>query len=78
MAMKRANGSGTVYKLRHKKLRKPYRAVITIGWTEDGKPIKKSLGTFATQSEAYQALSTYATNPDAFEERKITTFWPGV
>lgn len=74
MAMKRANGSGTVYKLKHKKLRKPYRAVITIGWTEDGKPIKKSLGTFATQSEAYQALSTYATNPDAFEERKITTF----
>lgn len=74
MAMKRANGSGTVYKLKHKKLRKPYRAVITIGWTEDGKPIKKSLGTFATQSEAHQALSTYATNPDAFEERKITTF----
>ena len=58
MAMKRANGTGSVYKMKHKNLRKPYRAVITAGWTAEGKPIKRSLGTFAKQADAYQALIT--------------------
>lgn len=74
MAMKRANGTGSVYKLKHKNLRKPYRAVITAGWTAEGKPIKRSLGTFAKQADAYQALAQFASNPDAFAERKMTTF----
>ena len=39
MAMKRANGTGSVYKMKHKNLRKPYRAVITAGWTAEGKPL---------------------------------------
>ena len=30
MAMKRANGSGTVYKMKHKQLRKPYRADVSV------------------------------------------------
>ena len=74
MAMKRANGTGSVYKMKHKPLRKPYRAVITAGWTAEGKPIKRSLGTFAKQADAYQALAQFASNPDAFAERKMTTF----
>ena len=72
--MKRANGTGSVYKMKHKNLRKPYRAVITVGWTAEGKPIKHSLGTFAKQADAYQALAQFASNPDAFAERKMTTF----
>ena len=57
MAMKRANGSGTVYKMKHKQLRKPYRAVVTYGYDANGKAIRKSIGTFATQKEAYTALA---------------------
>ena len=37
MAMKRANGTGSVYKMKHKPLRKPYRAVVTTGYDENGK-----------------------------------------
>lgn len=36
MAMKRANGTGTVYKMKHKALRKPYRAVVTLGYNSEG------------------------------------------
>lgn len=61
MAMKRANGSGTVYKMKHKQLRKPYRAVVTFGYDANGKAIRKSVGTFATQKEAYTALALYST-----------------
>ena len=39
MAMKRANGTGTVYKMKHKALRKPYRAVVTLGYNSEGKPL---------------------------------------
>lgn len=72
MAMKRANGSGTVYKMKHKQLRKPYRAVVTFGYDANGKAIRKSVGTFATQKEAYTALALYSTNPPQEEQRKIT------
>lgn len=72
MAMKRANGSGTVYKMKHKQLRKPYRAVVTYGYDANGKAIRKSVGTFATQKEAYTALALYSTNPPQEEQRKIT------
>ena len=70
--MKRANGSGTVYKMKHKQLRKPYRAVVTYGYDANGKAIRKSVGTFATQKEAYTALALYSTNPPQEEQRKIT------
>lgn len=72
MAMKRANGTGTVYKMKHKALRKPYRAVVTLGYNSEGKPLRKSIGTFATQKEAYNALALFSTNPQIQEERKIT------
>ena len=35
MAMKRANGTGTVYKMKHKPLRRPYRAVVTLGYDSE-------------------------------------------
>lgn len=41
MAMKRANGTGTVYKMKHKPLRRPYRAVVTLGYDSEGKPLAK-------------------------------------
>lgn len=72
MAMKRANGSGTVYKMKHKPLRRPYRAVVTLGYDDEGKAIRKSIGTFATQKEAYNALSAYDANTQQYEVKNTT------
>lgn len=68
--MKRANGTGSVYKMKHKALRKPYRAVVTLGYGPDGKAHRKALGSFATQKEAYQALARY----EPAEAKKALTF----
>lgn len=73
MAMRRPNSTGTVYKMKHKKLRKPFRAVIVAGWTDEGKSIRKTIGTFATQREAYQALDKYHTNPDVTAPKRVIT-----
>jgi len=63
MAMKRANGTGSVYKMKHKKLRKPYRAMVFLGQDSNGKTIRKTIGTFATQKEAYDAIANYVYDP---------------
>ena len=34
--MRRANGTGSIYKMTHKPLRKPYRVVISTGQDEEG------------------------------------------
>lgn len=68
--MKRANGTGSVYKMKHKALRKPYRAVVTLGYGPDGKAHRKALGSFATQKEAYLALARY--EPAARGEKVFT------
>ena len=61
MAMKRANGTGSIYKKRNKNLRKPYYAVITTGYTSSGKAIRKTIGTFAKAKEAHEALVQFTT-----------------
>ena len=71
MAMKRANGSGTVYKMKHKPLRKPYRAVVTIGYDENGKCKRKTIGYYAKSKEAWDALSEYGIYPEKFETKKV-------
>ena len=60
--MRRANGSGSVYKLSGKR-HKPWAAKITIGWTDDGKQIYKLIGTFETKKEAREALDIYLMAP---------------
>ena len=55
------NGFGQISKI-NKPLRKPYRAMVTVGKTQEGKPIVKSLkpaAYFATYNEAYEALLKY-------------------
>ena len=62
--MRRANGTGSVYKRSDKKRRKPYIAVITIGTNQEtGKPIRKSLGSFEKATEARRAIDQYTANP---------------
>ncbi|WP_288201129.1 tyrosine-type recombinase/integrase [uncultured Megasphaera sp.] len=71
MGMKRANGTGSVYKLK-KNLHNPFKAVITIGWTDDGKRIRKCLGYFAKSKEAWDALAAYWHDPDSFDNKEVT------
>lgn len=63
--MRRANSTGTVYKMSGKR-RKPWTAVITTGFElRDGKAVQKrhSLGSFVSKKEAQLALSRYIADP---------------
>ena len=60
------NGFGQITEIKGKNLRKPFRAMITVGKTETGRPIAKLLkpeSYFATYNEAYAALVKYNQNP---------------
>lgn len=56
--MRRANGSGSVYKPSGKR-HKPWSAKITIGWFDEGKQIYKLVGTYETKKEAHEELDAY-------------------
>lgn len=75
--MRRANGTGSIYKMKHKNLRKPYRVVITIDYTDEGKAIRKTVGTFRTAKEAQNYLKDYNGNATEFIRGDITfeTCW---
>ena len=67
--MKLPNGFGQISKIKNKKLRKPYRAMVTVGKTDTGRPIVKILkpqGYFETYNDAYTALLLYSKNPYDF------------
>lgn len=69
--MKNPNGFGSVYKLSGKR-RKPYIAVITVGYTIDGKQKRKTLGSFETKVQAIEKLTEYYKNPDKLNTDKLT------
>lgn len=73
--MKLPNGYGNVSKLTGNR-RKPWRARKTSGWetSESGKPKQKyiTIGYYATQMEALQALAEYNANPYDIETNTIT------
>lgn len=66
--MKNENGSGSVYKQKGKR-RKPWIAVVTIGYDENGKQKRKSIGTTATKREAQELLVAYGLNPGIFSKK---------
>ena len=60
------NGFGQISEIKNRNLRKPFRAMITIGKSETGRPIVKPLepeAYFKTYNEAYAALLEYNKNP---------------
>ena len=61
------NGFGQITKLKNPHLRKPFRAMVTVGFNETtGRPICKLLkpvSYFETYNDAYSALSDYHRNP---------------
>ena len=63
------NGFGQISELKEKNLRKPFRAMVTIGKTDEGKPICRLLqpeAYFETYNDAYQALMKYNKDPYIF------------
>lgn len=69
--MRLPNGFGQISEIKGRALRKPFRAMITVGKTEEGKPICKPLkpeAYFRTYNEAYEALVLYHKNPSDFAE----------
>ena len=60
------NGFGQISEIKTHNLRKPFRAMVTIGKNPDGKPISRPLkpeAYFATYNDAYAALVEYNKNP---------------
>ena len=76
------NGFGQISEIKGRNLRKPFRAMVTIGKTSTGKPIPKLLkpqAYFATYNEAYEALVEYKKNPYDLNEdltvKEIYDLW---
>ncbi|MCD8119683.1 MAG: tyrosine-type recombinase/integrase [Lachnospiraceae bacterium] len=60
------NGFGQISEIKNRNLRKPFRAMVTVGKTETGRPICKPLkpdAYFETYNDAYMALVEYNKNP---------------
>ena len=72
--MRLPNGFGQITELKNRNLREPFRAMVTVGKTDVGKPICKLLkprAYFRTYNDAYAALIEYHKNP--YDMDKNTT-----
>ena len=68
------NGFGQISEIKDKNLRKPFRAMVTVGKSETGRPIVKPLkpnSYFSTYNDAYTALIEY--NRDPYDLSDTTT-----
>ena len=82
------NGFGQITELKGRALRKPFRAMVTVGKTPEGRPICKLLkpeAYFETYNDAYAALLEYNKSPfdlmqditmDELYERWSAEFYP--
>ena len=69
--MKRANGTGAITKVKERR-RKPYKVMVTTGWSDDGKQHRILLGYYPTLDKATVALVQYLDNPYDITAGKIT------
>lgn len=67
------NGYGTVVTLSGRR-RKKYAARVTVGYTPDGKQIRKYIGYYSSYKEALNALSEYNNNPYDIDLSKFTLY----
>ncbi|MCC8044017.1 MAG: site-specific integrase [Clostridiales bacterium] len=75
--MKNPNGYGSIYKQSDRRRRKPWRVVVTTGWTTNavtGKAVqtKKTIGCFESRKEAEIYLAEFNKAPWDIEARTIT------
>ena len=60
--LRNPNGFGSVYKLSGRR-RRPWVAVVTTGWTENGKQVRQPIGYFKTKQEGMDALTMHRISP---------------
>ncbi|MCM1224744.1 MAG: tyrosine-type recombinase/integrase [Lachnospiraceae bacterium] len=75
--MRRANGTGQVFKIKEKGRRNPWRARITVAWELDevtgkSKQVIKTLGYYPSRREAEAALNEYLNNPYSIDGKDMT------
>ena len=73
--MRLPNGFGQISEIKNQNLSKPFRAMITVGKMENGRPIcqlLKPVSYFKTYNEAYSALAEYNRNPYDLSTSQIT------
>ncbi|WP_270601459.1 tyrosine-type recombinase/integrase [Faecalimonas umbilicata] len=75
--MRRANGTGNIYKIKGGKRRKPWRVRVTVGWELNPKTGRckqnlKTLGYYASRAEAEAALVAYQECPYDLNTKDIT------
>lgn len=75
--MRRANGTGNIYKMKGGKRRKPWRVRVTVGWELNPKTGRckqnlKTLGYYASRAEAEAALVAYQECPYDLNTKDIT------
>lgn len=82
--MRLPNGFGQISEVKGKNLRKPFRAMVTVGKTDDGKFIRRLLkpeSYFETYNDAYYALLEYNKNPYDLDSditiQELYTKWTG-
>lgn len=68
--LKLPNGLGSIIYLGDNR-RNPYGAVKTIGWTQDGKQIRKYVGVAPTYNDAFQILLDYNKMPFNLDHKNI-------
>lgn len=79
------NGFGQISEIKGRNLRNPFRAMVCVGKTDDGRPICKLLkpqAYFPTYNDAYTALVNYNKNPYDLEDsttmRELYERWSSV
>lgn len=79
------NGFGQISEIKGRNLRKPFRAMVTVGKNSHGRPICKPLkpeSYFSTYNDAYMALMEYNKNPydldDDIRVRELYEKWTDV
>jgi hypothetical protein len=66
--MKLPNGYGSIFQMKDRPRRNPWRVRITTGWDDNGKQQFKILGNYPTRTEAMKALVDYHENPYSIEQ----------
>ena len=61
--MRLPNGFGQISELKGRRLRNKWRAMVTVKWTKEGKPVRKTVGYFKTYNDAYMGLMEYHKAP---------------
>lgn len=66
------NGFGGITEIKKKNLRKPFRAMVTVGKDREGTPIRKTVGYYESWYDAYNALVEYNKNPYSLDKEELT------